>query len=202
MFLTPFNGVALVCVLAIYYSLYPRPALEESGGVPVRDNGVELRAYVPDHSAVFVFCLALCLSCFGMIFVVTLTVGSQPPLATMFAAWGACLAIALWFAAPRFFRERWGLCDLVIDRFGERVTLPLTHGRKEPRALNFDAIKSVRIKDECKVDSEGDATHLYQVLLREAGEEGTEHCVWQNAEQAKAKQFANWLRSALGKSVD
>ncbi len=202
MFLVPFNAVAIVCVLVAYYTVFPRPAHEASGGVPVLDDGLELRANVPDHSAVFIFGLTLSISCFAMLVIVALSSGSHPPLSTMIAAWGACLGVTIYFSAPRYFRERAGLCDLVIDRFGQRITLPVTHGRQQPQSLSFADVKSIRVKDECKVDSEGDATHLYHVLLRSREGEDQEHCVWQNADQKKAKQFANWLRSTIGTPHD
>lgn len=197
MFMMPFNIVMIVGWLAIYYTWFPRPAYAETGGVRVRDDGLEIRAFVPDNSSMFVFGVALFGTSVAMVFIVGFMTGFDPSLEVMIGVWGLIFAVAIWFAAPRFYRERTGLSDLVIDRFGKRLTLPVTHGRKQPREVPFAAIESITMKDVCKVDSDGDATHTYHVLLREQSSNDND-CVWVASEEAKAKQFLTWFRNEIG----
>jgi len=196
-FLMPFNLIMVSGWLVIFALLSPRSARQETGGVRVRDDGMELRAYLPEMSALMVFAIALFFMCFGMVFVVGFSAGFEPPLNVMIGVWGLILAVAIWFAAPKFYRSRIGWHDLVIDRFGKRLRLPATYGRKEPRELTFDAINMSRVKEEKHYGKKGRVSYQYQVLLREIGGE-KEHCVWQTANEEDAARFHQWLRSAIG----
>lgn len=197
LFLTPFNLIMISGWVVIYGLLFPRRGDEETGGVRVRDDGMELRAYVPEMSALIAFALTLFFMCFGMVFVVGFTTGFEPSLNVMIGVWGLIFAVAIWFAAPRFYRSRIGWHDLVIDRFGKRVTLPATHGRQEPRVVMFDAINMSRVKEEKHQGKKGRVSYQYKVLLREIGGE-REHCVWQTTNKEDAGQFHQWLRTAIG----
>lgn len=201
-FLTPFNLVLLVGVLTAYYNVFPRPAHAETGGVRVRDDGLVVRAFVPDHSAVFLFGAILFGVSFAMILLIAFTVGTDPTLSTMLAAWALTFFIAGFFAFPRYYRELSGQADLVIDRFGHRLTLPVTYGRKASNVLTFDDIGSFSIKDECKVDSDGDATHTYHVILHSSSLSPGSHCIWVSSDHDKAKRFLTWLRTTIGVAPD
>ncbi len=202
LFLTPFNMIMLAGWAVAYYTVFPRPKLAETGGVRVRDDGVTVRAFVPDQSALFVAALAIGGTSFVMIFLVGCLTGMRPTMPVMIGAWGVILGTAIWFGGQRYARDRAGHSDLVIDRFGQRLTLPVTHGRKEPLDVPFSAVERITVKEERKIDSEGDATYVYAVMLRERGHSATEQRIFDSSEQDKAQQFLTWFRTTLGVAPD
>ncbi len=202
LFLTPFNLVMLVGWGVAYRAVRPAAKYEETGGVPVSDDGVEIRAFVPDNSALFVSLLAIGAVSFVMIFVVGFPTGMRPTLSVMIGVWGVVLGAAVWFGGQRFARDWAGLSDLVIDRFGQRLTLPATHGRKRPRTISFADVERITIQEERKVDSEGDATYVYAIQLRECGEPATEHRIFDRSDRDRAELFLTWLRQTMGVAPD
>jgi hypothetical protein len=202
LFLTPFNLVMLAGWAVAYRTFRPAPKYEETGGVRVRDDGVEVRAFVPDNSALFVSLLAIGGTSFVMIFVAGCLTGMRPTLPVMFGVWGVVLGSAVWFGGQRFARDRAGLSDLVIDRFGQRLTLPATHGRKAPRTISFADVERITIQEERKVDSEGDATYVYAIQLHERGEPPAEHRIFARSERDRAELFLTWLRRTMGVAPD
>jgi hypothetical protein len=197
MFLMPFNLVALVGWSVIFATCFRRNVHFETGGVRVRDDGLELRAFVPDHSALFVFGAAIFGMSFAMIFVVGFMTGFEPSLEVMIGVWGVIFAVAIWFALPRLIRDRRGLSDLIIDRFGKRLTLPITHGRKEQLEIPFAALVSTRVKEVRTKGSKGRTNFSYHVMLS-AQNVGKDQCVWQSTDAEKAERFATWLKGAVG----
>lgn len=202
LFLTPFNLIMLAGWLVAYYSLFPRPALAETGGVRVRDDGVTVRAFVPDQSAIFVAAAVLGAASFVMIFLVGCLTGMRPTMPVMFGAWGVILGLAIWFGGQRYVRDRTGLSDLIIDHCNQRLTLPITHGRRELHDVLFSAVDKITVKEERKVDSEGDATYVYALLLAERGDSATEHRIYDSSEKDKAHRFLTWLRTTIGMAPD
>jgi hypothetical protein len=197
LFLMPFNLIALVGWSVIFAVCFRRNVHFDTGGVRVRDDGLELRAFVPDHSALFVFGAAIFGTCFVMIFVVGFITGFEPSLALMIGVWGLVFAVAIWFALPRFLRERRGQSDLVIDRFGKRLTLPITHGRKEQVEVPFATLVSTKVKEVRTKGSKGRTNFSYHVMLS-AQNVGKDQCVWQSTDAEKAERFATWLKGAVG----
>lgn len=202
LFLTPFNMIMLAGWLVAYYSLFPRPALAETGGVRVRDDGVTVRAFVPDQSAIFIAAAVVGAASFVMIFLVGCLTGMRPTMPVMIGAWGVIFGLAIWFGGQRYVRDRAGLSDLIIDRIHERLTLPATHGRRELHDVLFSAVDKLTVKEERKVDSEGDATYVYAVLLKERGDSATEHRLYDSSEKDKAHRFLTWLRTTIGMAAD
>jgi hypothetical protein len=201
MFLAPFNLVMVVGWLSMCRRRFPRPQHAETGGVAVRDDGMEMRVFLPDHSATFVLSFAVVSMCILMTFVVGFSTGFAPSLGLMLIVWGAILAVGLVFAAPRFYRNWRGWSDLVIDRFGKRLTLPATFGRRRPRDLEYAAIESIRMQELRRADSEGDVTYDYRVVVRERNDD-EDHCIWLTGDQAKARRFLTWLRTTIGIAAD
>jgi hypothetical protein len=201
MFLTPFNQVMIVGWLSMCHRRFPQPQHAETGGVAVRDDGMEMRVFLPDHSATFVLSFAVVSMCILMTFVVGFSTGFTPSLGLMLVVWGAILAVGLVFAAPRFYRNWRGWSDLVIDRFGKRLTLPATFGRRRPREVEYAAIESIRMQELRRADSEGDVTYDYRVVVRERNDD-EDHCIWLTGDQANARRFLTWLRRTIGIAAD
>ncbi len=201
MFLTPFNLVMLTGWAMAYRAIRPASKHEDTGGVPVRDDGVELRAFVPDHGALFVAALTLGGMSFAMIFLVGCLTGMRPTLPVMLGVWAVILGTTFWLGGRRFVRNWLGLSDLIIDRFGQRLTLPATFGRKAPLTLGFGDVKKITITEERTVDSEGAASYQYAVLVKQRRVDTDERILLQS-ERERAELFVTWLRTTMGIAPD
>ncbi|MDZ4779866.1 MAG: DUF3592 domain-containing protein [Planctomycetia bacterium] len=201
LFLTPFNLVMLTGWVMMYRAIVPASRHEDTGGVPVRDDGVELRAFVPDHGAMLVTALTLGGMSFAAIFLVGCLTGMRPNLPVMAGVWAVLLSVTVWFGGRRYLRNWLGLSDLIIDRFGQRLTLPVTFGRKAPLTLGFADVKKITIKEERTVDSEGAASYTYAVIVKQHRVSGEERILLQS-ERERAELFLTWLRKTMGIAPD
>jgi len=109
--------------------------------------------------------------------------------------------VTVWFGGRRYLRNWLGLSDLIIDRFGQRLTLPVTFGRKAPLTLGFADVKKITIKEERTVDSEGAASYTYAVIVKQHRVSGEERILLQS-ERERAELFLTWLRKTMGIAPD
>jgi hypothetical protein len=163
---------------------------EIAGGVPILDNGSELRARLPRVAASVVASIVLVAASFLLEFVVGIPYGFHPSLALMVGVWLALLAGAATIyvrANPRLASRHY---DLVIDQTSGAVTLPQTFGRKVPLTLSTDQVRSVVVESIEQRDSEGSRSLKYAPTLVWQAPHGAEH----------REKLGEWTNSARGEA--
>jgi hypothetical protein len=198
-FMTPFNAVMLAFWVGSAMAIrnWGRPPV--AGGVQFWDDGYQLRVRLPRYAAWVAGLLWLAVPSFALTFIVGFSSGFHPSLELMEVVWSLLLIVALTAYLRVKLRLVSGRADLVVDDLNGAVTLPLTFGRKEPRALTADQLRSLLVDDVARRGSKGSTSHTYVPTLFWQERNGVEHREklgeWTN--QARAESFATWLRERL-----
>lgn len=200
LFMTPFNMVMLALWSAGLVALRRRWIGKIAGGVPILDDGFELRARLPRIAPWAVAAIVLAAAGFGLTFVVGIPCGFHPSLPLMGIVWLVLLGVV----GTIYFRGRLRLAsgryDLVIDQTNGAVTLPQTFGRKESKTLSSDQLRSVIVDRIEERDSEGARSLKFSPTLVWQDPQGTEHreklAEW-TVVPTRAEEFATWLRERL-----
>jgi hypothetical protein len=143
MFMTPFN----VVMIGFWVGIYAR----------LQDDGVSQRLALAGWKPVHAAFLAAAGASFILVFVVGFPTGMDPSLTVASAAWVVvlCCAAAAWIWTARTVNP--DVCDLVIHRANETLTLPAMGNRKSPLTLPWSAVSAV------VVDKHGDSKHICYV---------------------------------------
>lgn len=187
MFMTPFNLIGLVFVLA------PVLATRRGGpgGVPLVREGLGWRARLQyTHPAVSAL-MSLGACTFLAVFIVAFGSGMNPSLQVMQVTWSIVLLISLKVGYKTLLQNRQGANDLRV----EPGRLEFSSGGQRIHCLSGD-VREVAVRREEKKDSDGDITYTYEVDLHLHS--GSRHPLKLWNDESQAQEFADWLRARLG----
>lgn len=183
MFLTPFNVVGLVLIMAPYLN----SRRSGPGGVPVVREGLGWRArlkYTSPLGSVLGWLGALT---FGGVFVVGLGSMMHPSLLLMQAAWTFVIGASLRGGFKSWQSNRAGAEDLRVQP--GRVEFSC---QGQPVSFSSADVREISIRREEKRDSDGDKTYSYEIDLHL--QSGATYPLHSWTDEADANEFAEWLR--------
>lgn len=186
-FLTPFNVIAVGGLIYLVRGTRPGFVPDDPRVIARTEAGWQFRPGGRDRGVIFGGTLLVV--AFVGVFLIGFTLGFNPPLAVMAAAWAAALVLAA-YAAVRYSRRP----VLEVDDLQRTVTV---HPRRsEPVTIPLADVKGFSVETEEKIDSEGDRTTLYHVTLR-WGEPRQSARFSEWSEETTAATVANWLEAPL-----
>ena len=149
-FSLPFNLVMLGLWLAIRYRVVPAAA----GGARICEDGRYIRVQLFPWLPLWVAAIAAGAMAFVLAFVFGLGIGTNPPVWVALAAWGILFAgsAAVYRRVKRKLLE--SDPDLVIDTFGQSITLPRSSERQDDVIVPWAKIVSIDLKQEVKPGTE------------------------------------------------
>jgi len=209
MFMTPFN----VVMLGGWYflgSYFLNLIVPKRFRRPCRfsDDGYELRIMVNRTPLLAVIAVCMLGLCFVSIFIVGIGSsffdgfgsGFHPGFSAMVAVWTIILSIT-GLATARYAVRNWtGINDIVVHRFGKKITLPRNSRRKEAHTFPLNEIKEITVDGRTKINSDSDQQVEFLVQLHRTPGKHSKSANHRNVErlatfwqEGKAERFANWL---------
>lgn len=197
LFLTPFTLLMLAVWYAGATALRWNFAPPVAGGVKIVRDGFHTRVRLAEFSALLLSMAVLGVAAFLLTFVLLLSSGFHPPLATAAAAicvaYGAGAAAYIWQSR----KIQLGGEDLILDESARCVELPATFHRRERMTVGIANIAAVTIEAREHRSRKGAAYSTYAptLQLKGAAAVGETLAEWRNEKQAES--FATWLREQL-----
>ncbi|MBS0260621.1 MAG: DUF3592 domain-containing protein [Planctomycetes bacterium] len=191
MFMTPFNMV----MLGLWAGLWMRVRHPATGGYKLRDDGCEQRLAVAGWSPVHAAGLVIAFGSFAAIFLIGFPTHMDPSLPVALGGWVAVLcgaAMAGIWTARRFDES---MRDLVISRFNETLTLPVSGPRREPLTVPWSDVASVTVDS---VRDTKNRSYFPVVMIQRPDGSLTREIVAEKASQWSANTLAAWLRAQIG----
>jgi hypothetical protein len=198
-FMTPFNAV----MLGFWWIGWSRWRLRRlkpvAGGVRIIQEPGKMRVRLPSFSPLAVTLATTGVLAFISIFVVGIHAGGwHPAMRTMAVTWCMILGGGLLAGGWHLLRILSGKYDLVLDKLGSAIELPLTHGRKTRLRVPAAIVHNVRVETVTKstYDGEGTSPMFAPTLEVSEPEPRSERLVeWYDDERAES--FVRWLRDQL-----
>lgn len=209
MFMTPFN----VIMLGGWYFLFStirQLVTPENWVRPCRytDDGYEMRIMIDRVPLIAVVGISLLALCFINVFVVGFGSGFHPSMTTMLTTWLIILLITIlatvWFAI----RNWSGDYDIVVHRFGKKITLPATNKRKQEVTIPIKDIEDVYVDRNVKTGSDGEEHESFFVRIKVQPNSKALNDKFTNTQtlvkifdEEKAYRFADWFATDVLKQV-
>jgi hypothetical protein len=199
LFMLPFNVVMLFIWWAFGNQLILRRVKRTAGGARVVDDGFQVRVRLAVFTPVMAAAVTTCVLGFCAIFIVLLTVGSNPSLEFMFGVWCTLLVAGLLAGIKRAMRLAAGDLDLVIDNMEKTVRLPRGMGRKDVVTVPIANITGVGVETTSKQGAEGETTYRYAPTIFYSTSDGSKFKVplveW--FDESRARDLASWIGERL-----
>ena len=192
----PVNVVPLAVWAALARRLRERERGRETGGLPVRRSGDEVRVQIMGYSpctygAIATSCAALLAAVLGG------ALGREAPTGWAIPCTVVLMTLAVGGYAIFHQREKQksGIYDLIINKSTQRVKFPDCARQFKRVSLPLSAIAAVRVELHDEDCSETETRYRNVVLLKNPSQ-AVVICRWLS--ESEASQFADWLKEELG----
>jgi hypothetical protein len=194
-FSLPFNLVMLGLWLAIRYRVVPAAA----GGARIREDGRYIRVRLSPWLPLWAAAIAVSAMAFVFSFVFGFGIGTNPSVWVALAAWGILFAGGA--AAHSYVKRRLleSDPDLVIDTFGQSLTLPRSTERQNDVIVPWAKIVSIDLEQERKPGAKGNTGPAFIATLAFVDSDGSERRekLVDGKGESASRRFVQWLRERL-----
>jgi hypothetical protein len=190
MFLTPFNAIMLGIWATGWAALRDKLDGSDTAGLEIAAAHPNLRVRLPSFPSLAVGIAAAAGLAFVMTFVLAFAFGGAPGVGSMVAIvvaiYTAGAMVGLWWRR----RVNSGDYDLVFDKSGRYIRLPIGDGRKKQIEIHPDQIADIVL-----IEPRSEKNTGYAATIRM--NDGTDHRISSFILEGRATRFALWLKKRL-----